>query len=591
MAFPSSSEAFSSSRCELPDITRDWMGEREWKLRYRTAYNGSGYGVHPSVTSFTMHQEAHDQCGGLATSLDDLGRKYPPHGVPWRLDWVGLAGAKVCKKGYHRYGAAVDFSKISWGPDRFVDFAVHGKDGRRRLRRRYLAVVAMCRKYFGTVLHVHNDPDGSHWNHIHVDRGRQVVAFDWDFGTDVTIIQWAARDLAGVSDMAIDGVWGPQTSSGYELLRDRFKAGSGTGSLGETRTWLNLIAQHAMADEDAGAFTVELGDDMADRRRIMGIIMGGLMVAAGLAGCDGGSAGQGGAEADPGVLYGVGDDHRLWRWDVGGGGLEAVLDVGSVWDRSGDVGVVFQSTLSIAPDQRHASWVSGASPDSDVHIADLGTGELTGSVPYPVDHACLDPVWAPDGSAVMAHRAAVWGDTGTPDEVFGPTEWFTPTAEKLGTETALDDGCRMRWYEADGQIRGIYHNLEVTELYRVDLSGAHLETIPVESLEGVDPEATGLAAVDPGGRYACLADGYEAEGGYEGGFVIRPQSGSRVIDLSNGEEAGQSGSGCESLTAEGYLTRDGTEARFIDYDGETLWEEHLPPELENSPNLFYFQDS
>ncbi|WP_026928486.1 hypothetical protein [Glycomyces tenuis] len=591
MGFPSSSEAFSSSRCELPDITRNWIGEHKWPLRYRTAFDGSGYGVHPSVTSFTMHQEAHEQCGGLAASFDDLGRKYPPHGVPWSLSWVGLAGAKVCKKGYHRYGAAVDLTKVSWGADRFVDLAVHGKDGRVRLRRRYLAVVAMCRKYFGTVLHVHNDPDGSHWNHIHVDRGRSVVALDWDYGTDVTIIQWAARDLAGMSDMAVDGVWGPQTRSGYERLRDRFKAGSvdPTGSVGNARAWLNVIAQHAMANQDAGAFTVELGDDMADRRSIIGATACGVVLAGGLLACDDGSAG--GEESEPGVLYGVGDDHRLWRWDVGEGEPEAVLDASGVWERGGDVGLVFQSTLSIAPDQRHASWVSGGTPDSDLQIVDLETGELTGTVPYPVDHACVDPVWSPDGSAVMAHRVPVWGDTGAPVEVFGSVEWFSPTAEKLDTATVLDEGCRVRWYESDGEVEGIYHDLAVTELYRVSETGEHVETIPIDSLSGVEPAVTGLAEVDPSGRYVCLADGYEAEGGYEGGFVIRPQTGSRVIDLSNGEAAGQEGSGCESLTADGYLARADTAVKFIDYEGETLWEEELPPELANSPNLFYFQDA
>ncbi|WP_026923472.1 hypothetical protein [Glycomyces arizonensis] len=593
MGFPSSSEAFSSSKCEMPDITRNWIGKREWELRYRTAFNGSGYGVHPSVTSFTMHEEVHDRSGRLAYALDDLGRNYPPHGTPWSLAWVGLAGAKVCKPGYHRYGAAIDFTKVAWGPDRFVDLAVHGKDDRLRLRRRYLAVVAMCRKYFGTVLHVNNDPDGSHWNHIHADRGRQVVAFDWDFGTDVTIIQWAARDLAGMSEMVIDGIWGPQTRSGYQLLRGRFKSDSvdPTDSSVKGRAWLDLIARHAMADKDAGAYTLELGGDMADRRRIMGIVVSGMLMAAGLAGCDGSSA----DDAEPGVLYGVGDDHRLWRWDVSTDETEAVLDLGGVWDRSGDVGLVFQSTLSIAPDQRHASWVSGGTPDSDLRIADLSTGEVTGSVPYPVDHVCLDPVWAPDGSAVLAHRAKVWDETGAPIEAFGPTEWFSPQGEELETETDLDEGCRLRWYsagrDAEGATEGIYHDLEVTELYRVDESGKRFKTIPIDSLSGVDAEVTGLVAVDPSGRYVCLADGYHSQGGYEGGFVIRPQIGSKVIDLATGKAAGKRGESCESLTMDGYLAREGTTARFIDYGGETLWEAELPSELKDSPNLFYFEEA
>lgn len=597
MGFPGNSEAFSASACEMADVTRNWIGKREWTMRYRTAYNGEGYGVHPSVTSFTMHEEIHELCGRLTRSLDDLGRDYPPGNVPWGFTWMGIAGAKVCKQGYHRYGAAIDFTKAAWGPGRFVDFAVHGKDRRIRLRRRYLAVVAMCRKYFGTVLHVHNDPDGSHWNHIHVDRGRHPVALDWDYGTDVTIVQWAARDLAGMSDMAIDGIWGPQSDSGYQRLRDRFGAGAvdPTGSSAEALAWMDLIARHAMADEDAGAFTVQLGEDMADRRRIAGLVMVGMVAAGALAGCGGASGGDGAAESAPGVLYGVGDDHRLWRWEVGGGEAEAVLDFSEVWDRRGDVGLVFQSTLSIAPDQRHASWVSGATPDSELRIGDLAAGEVTGSVPYPVDHACIDPVWAPDGSSVLVHRVDVWDDAEAPNESFGATEWFSPEGERREIETVLDEGCRLRWYsagvDASGAPEGIYHDLDVTELYRVNAAGERFETIPIDSLAGVESQVTGLVEVDPSGRYVCLADGYNAQGTYEGGFTIRSQSGTKVIDLATGAAVGREGSGCESLTMDGYLAREGAAARFIDYGGGTVWEEELPPELEHSPNLFYFQDS
>src|SRR5690606_39009171 len=144
-----------------------------------------------------------------------------------------------------------------------------------------------------------------------------------------------------------------------------------------------------------------------------------------------GAAGEGG----PGVLYGVGDDDRLWRWEVGGGAPAAGLDLSGVWDRRGDRGLAVQSTLSIAPDQGHASWVSGGNPDSELEIRDLGPGEVTGSVPYPVDHACVDPVWDPDGAGLPAHRAEGWGDTGAPVESFGAPESFSPEGEPLDIET------------------------------------------------------------------------------------------------------------------------------------------------------------
>ncbi|WP_030144282.1 hypothetical protein [Glycomyces sp. NRRL B-16210] len=258
MAFPSSSTAFAQSSCALPDITRDWLYQSTMKMRYRTAYNGDGYGVHPSTTSFTMHEEAHVQAGKVILDLHLLGQNFARGGGTWSYQWTGIAGAKVCKPGYHRYGAAVDFTRFDWGSNNFVDTAVHGKDSRLFMRRRYLAVIATFRKHFGTVLHCHNDPDGSHWNHIHADRGRTAVAANWGYQTDTTIIQWAARDLAGVKDMAIDGDFGPQTTKGFQLLRERFGAADvdPTKSGANLRIWLNLIGRHAMADKEAGAYTV-----------------------------------------------------------------------------------------------------------------------------------------------------------------------------------------------------------------------------------------------------------------------------------------------------------------------------------------------
>lgn len=256
MAFPSSSQAFARSACDLPDITRDWLYKSAWKMRYRTAYNKDGYGVHPSTTSFTMHEETHTQAGKVANDLHNLGQAYARSDGPWPYSWTGIAGTKVCKPGYHRYGAAIDFTRFDWGSGHYVDTAVHGKSGSRYLRRRYLAVIATCRKHFGTVLHCHNDPDGSHWNHIHADRGRQAVALNWNYGTDTTIMQWAAKDLAGMTAMVIDGIYGPQTREGYNLLRDRFGAKSidPTKSAANLRLWLTLIGRHGMADKDAGTY-------------------------------------------------------------------------------------------------------------------------------------------------------------------------------------------------------------------------------------------------------------------------------------------------------------------------------------------------
>ncbi|MEV3938278.1 hypothetical protein AB0K52_20170 [Glycomyces sp. NPDC049804] len=307
---------------------------------------------------------------------------------------------------------------------------------------------------------------------------------------------------------------------------------------------------------------------------------------------------DGGAE---GVFYALGDDHRLYRWEPAAeADPEAVLDLSGVWDGEGDVGTVLRSSLSVDPTGSRAAWVDGASPDASLRFGDLATGEITTAVEYPVDHACLDPAWLPDGSAVLAHRASVWGESSDQDtddipfpvESWGETEWYSPEAGKLPTTVDLKTpGCRMRWYTAeDGSAQALYHDLELDELYRVDANGQVLETIPVADLEGAEPATIGLVNVDPAGRYACVVDGYEVEGAAKGGFTIRAESGTSVVDLATGEAVGPAEDGCTTLHDDGYVSREGPALEFIDYGGESTWTAELPATIAESPVLYFIPD-
>lgn len=262
--FPSSSVAFSGSACSYPDISRNWLYDSTWKMRYRTSFDSNGYGVHPSVTSFTMHAETHQQAGRVLRDLNWLSTNFYPGSSPQTISWIGVGGAKVCKPGYHRYGAALDFTRFHWASNFTLDLNVHGRSGSLGMRRRYLAMLAMCRRHFGTVLHTHNDPDGTHRNHVHVDRGHTAVPLNKNVKTDATIVQWAARDIGGISNMAIDGIWGNQTQAGWLHLRDKFKLLTSAGGCiyvnpfegGEGKNqFLNLIGMHGMANKSAGYFT------------------------------------------------------------------------------------------------------------------------------------------------------------------------------------------------------------------------------------------------------------------------------------------------------------------------------------------------
>ncbi|THV30069.1 hypothetical protein [Glycomyces paridis] len=306
-----------------------------------------------------------------------------------------------------------------------------------------------------------------------------------------------------------------------------------------------------------------------------------------------------------GVFYALGDDHRLYRWDAAGGSSgepEPVLDLSGVWEGQGDVGTVLRASLSIAPGQKYAAWIDGASPGAVLEFGNLETGEITTGAAYPVDHACIDPSWLADGSALLVHRAAVWGIAGEPGgradtdaiplpaKTWGATEWYSPEAGELPTTMDLTtQGCRLRWYtDEDGAAQALYHDLDVTELYRVDATGSVLETIPVPSLKGTEPLTIGLVGVDPSGRYACLVDGYGPYGAYKGGFTIRAESGTRVVDLEERQAVGADDTTCVSVHADGYVSRDGTQVAFIDYTGRSLWATDLPDTIAESPVLFYF---
>lgn len=320
-----------------------------------------------------------------------------------------------------------------------------------------------------------------------------------------------------------------------------------------------------------------------------------------------------GTAADAGVFYALGDDHQLYRWDpdadtstddAGQEAVEPVLDLSGVWDAEGDVGTTLRASLSIDPRQHHAAWIAGATPEAALMFGSIDTGEITTAARYPVDHACIDPAWLPDGSAILAHRATVWGADTDPDtravtdeipfpvKAWGPTEWHSPESGQLPTTMALEpQGCRLRWYTAeDGSAQAIYHNLDFTEIYRIDVNGHLLETIQVSGLQGAEPLIIGLVNVDPTGRYACVVDNYGPYGATKGGFTIRAEAGTRVVDLASGAAVGPEGTDCNTLHSDGFVSRDGASVSFIGYGGESQWATELPELIAESPVLYFFPD-
>lgn len=154
-----------------------------------------------------------------------------PYGV---AEVVVSAGAYVKKAGYHGRGEAFDLDAIFWGQRNFV--TLHYPNDKPF----YLAVDAVCRKHFGTVLNYHFN--AAHHDHLHLDLGQP--GFSKKATSEVKFLQMAANELFG-EHVGVDGVWGPQT----EDATANALAKAGIKGKIETK-WLDFL--DAVADEGFG---------------------------------------------------------------------------------------------------------------------------------------------------------------------------------------------------------------------------------------------------------------------------------------------------------------------------------------------------
>ncbi|WP_025274589.1 hypothetical protein [Haloglycomyces albus] len=263
MAHQTFNDPWGSGECESEHVSHNYVERSNWQLCHRIDWNGL-IGVHGERHAERFHPNAWRQLGRVARDLDDLGRRFHPSGRSYPLTWLGDVGVKVCKPGWHRFGLAVDLSRISWG-SQYVDFNAHWRPSvASHLRLRYLAAVAVFRCHFGVVLHAYNDPDGSHANHVHLDRSRHAVALARDYLSDQSIIHLTANWLLGRNLRVAEG-WGDDTEAAYQDLLECFGMASRSDSDVELdpltradhfRMLLRLIARTAFHNAEPGVFIV-----------------------------------------------------------------------------------------------------------------------------------------------------------------------------------------------------------------------------------------------------------------------------------------------------------------------------------------------
>ncbi|HET9311484.1 MAG TPA: extensin family protein [Actinomycetota bacterium] len=167
------------------------------------------------------------------------------------VDFIGHAGAFVCKPGCHGRGLALDINRVQWAGVACNMFGGDHASGTRRVRRRYLAVDASCRKFFKYTL------DGwynaQHTNHIHVD-GHTRPVFDKQSVSDVGFIQAVCNNFDGAG-VTVDGSWGPRTQRAWDATNDAwgFNGCNPFASEVAAAEWCNFVMAHGFADEGASA--------------------------------------------------------------------------------------------------------------------------------------------------------------------------------------------------------------------------------------------------------------------------------------------------------------------------------------------------
>jgi hypothetical protein len=128
---------------------------------------------------------------------------------------IATAGAWVEKPGAHGAGRAFDLDALFW-PDRTFITLHYPND-----RGVYLAVEAVLRRYFGTVLNF--EYNAAHRDHFHVD-DLTAVGFVRQHRSRVLFVQMVLRDLFG-RPIELDGRWGPQTAGAVAAVLHRHGLG------------------------------------------------------------------------------------------------------------------------------------------------------------------------------------------------------------------------------------------------------------------------------------------------------------------------------------------------------------------------------
>ena len=246
------------------DLVRRGHLGGSWPLRGRIAAPAPGQRTSFGGThALTFNRQFAEQLDRWALNTNHWSRTYRSASGEKAIAWFGEVGSMACHRptAAHNRARGLDLCQIRFTDGGVVDMnSSHSGNGRQQ--RRYLAVTANLRRYFGTVLTCHYN--AAHRDHIHVDDLTAVAPIRTGKRTDTTLVQSAANLLNG-ERLAVDGIWGSKTEAAYRrLLRDfALECTDPKRSKAHALTFLSFIVRTGFADAAAGRYKSRACDPCA----------------------------------------------------------------------------------------------------------------------------------------------------------------------------------------------------------------------------------------------------------------------------------------------------------------------------------------
>lgn len=201
---------------------------------YYDRYNNNSYGVSAVPMRPYIDTVFNQTCIECFQELTNL---LAASGLTITQIWSGGVGRSGSGRSYHHKNRAFDLDALifddgsKWVADTFPDRPFL-----------YLAIEAVLRQYFGTVLNY--DYNAAHEDHFHFDNGTSVK-FKRDARSHVLFLQHCLVKLfnQSVGQSGVDGVYGGDT----EAALNRARQESGIGGLSNKDNWLDFLRACATA--------------------------------------------------------------------------------------------------------------------------------------------------------------------------------------------------------------------------------------------------------------------------------------------------------------------------------------------------------